>query len=111
LTEAELQTLRIIVHLKAIRTLVRSLYIEMASRSPGGPKQYREKFTALRARPQKLCLTGIDPALSDMAAAEYQRALDELLSRGRAQRVHEAPRSHWPRWRGQLSETEEGVSP
>lgn len=80
MTEAELQTLRIIVHLKAMRTLVRGLYLEMASISPDGPCRYREKFIALRARPQKLALTGIDPALSDMAAAEYQRALDELLS-------------------------------
>lgn len=59
---------------------MRGLYLEMARISPNGPRRYREKFTALRARQQKIALTGIDPALADMADAEYQRALDELLS-------------------------------
>jgi hypothetical protein len=80
LTETELQTLRIIVSLTAIRTLLRECLVENAAASPGRAYRYREIFARLRARPQPLALNGIDSPLQDLATNEYQDALEELLS-------------------------------
>jgi len=80
LTAAELQTLRIIVSITAIRTLLRECFIEMASASPERECRYREMFATLRSRQQPLALDGIDSVLRDLATHEYQDALDELLS-------------------------------
>jgi hypothetical protein len=80
LTETELQTLRIIVSITAIRTLLRECFIEIAGTSPNRACRYREIFAALRSEQPTLALNGIDPALQELAANEYQEALDELLS-------------------------------
>jgi hypothetical protein len=80
LSESDLQTLRIIVSITAIRTLLRECFIEIAGTSPNRAGRYREIFAALRSGQPALALNGIDPALKELAANEYQEALDELLS-------------------------------
>jgi len=79
-TESDLQTLRIIVSITAIRTLLRECLADMAASSPARGYRYREIFAKLRVTPQTLALNGIDPGLQDLATNEYQEALDELLS-------------------------------
>ena len=80
MTESDLQTLRIIVSITAIRTLLRECLAEMAAVSPERGHRYREIFAKLRSRQQPFALNGIDADLQDLATAEYQNALDELLS-------------------------------
>jgi len=80
LTESDLQTLRIIVSITAIRTLLRECFAEIAATSLDRGSRYREIFARLRSNSQPLALNGIDPALQDLATNEYQDALDELLS-------------------------------
>jgi hypothetical protein len=79
-TEAELQMVRISANLEAIRTLLRGLYTGLANTSPNAAQVIREKFAALRTEQQKVTLRGVDPAMSDLVAAEFQEALDDLLT-------------------------------
>lgn len=78
LTESDLQTLRLIVSITAMRTLLRECLVEFAGASPDRASRCREIFARLRSKP--LALRGIDPTLLDLAENEYQEALEELLS-------------------------------
>ena len=78
LTETDLQTLRIIVSITAMRMLLRECLVEFAGASPERAYRCWEMFARLRSKP--LSLRGIDPTLIDLAENEYQEALEELLS-------------------------------
>ena len=78
MTETDLQTLRIIVSITALRTLLRECLVEFAGASPHRAHRTREIFARLRSTP--LAFHGIEPSLQDLAANEYQLALEELLA-------------------------------
>lgn len=80
MTETERQTLKIIVAITAMRAVMRECLVEMAASFPNGACRTRQALARLRTRPPALGLNGIDPALSQLAAHEYQDALNELLS-------------------------------
>ncbi|MGO9263441.1 MAG: hypothetical protein ACLQBA_00910 [Candidatus Binataceae bacterium] len=79
MTPAELEILRFRVQLEALRVLVRGLYTGIANSSPTAPAILRERFAALRNEHGKIALKGTTPEQSDLIAAEYQEALDDLL--------------------------------
>lgn len=79
MTPQELEMLRLRVQLEALRVLVRGLYTGIANSSPTTPAVLRERFVALRAEHSQIALKGIGPEQSDLIAAEYQEALDDLL--------------------------------
>jgi len=79
MTESELEILRLKVGMEAMRVLIRMLYTGLAGISPNAPTIIREKFEGLRKEHAKVAIPGIDPAMSDLVAAEYQEALDDLL--------------------------------
>ena len=80
MTEAELEILRLKIQLEALRVLLRMLYTGLANSSPSGPQAFRDQFDHLRQEHAKIALPGIAPEYSDLVAAEYQEALDDLLS-------------------------------
>ena len=80
MTESDLEILRLKAGMEAMRVLIMMLYTGLAGISPNAATIILEKFSALRKEHRKIALQGIDPALSDLVAAEYQEALDDLLS-------------------------------
>ena len=80
MTEAELETFRLKAKIEAIHVLLRMLYTGLANSAPSGPQPYRDQFASLRREHGKIALKGLDPVTSDLIAAEYQEALDDLLT-------------------------------
>lgn len=80
MTEQELDLLRLKLRLQALEVLVRGLYVALASLSPSAPQALRVKFEALRKETALVAVKGYPPEYSDMIAAEYQTATDDLLS-------------------------------
>ena len=73
--------MRLKLQIEALQLLLVMLYSGVANTSPDGPRLLREKFAKLRQDHLKIALKGAPPAVSDMAAGEYQEALDDLLKR------------------------------
>jgi hypothetical protein len=80
LTPEQLEIFRLKVQLEALRVLVRGLFTGIANSSPTGPDTMRQRFAELRNEHGKIVLKGAPPEYSDMLTAEYQEALDNLLS-------------------------------
>ena len=79
MTPQELDTIKVKVQLQALRVVLRGLYTGIAN-STGAGKALREEFARLRQEHSTIVLKGVNPAYSDMLAAEYQSALDDLLT-------------------------------
>ncbi len=60
--------------------LIRKLYTGLAALSPNGAQILRDQFLRLRQEHEKIALPGVSPEYSDLVAAEYQEALDDLLT-------------------------------
>lgn len=57
----------------------RQLYTSLANNSPDGLQSVRAVFAQLRENHSQMVLSGTAPEFSDLVAAEYQAALDNLL--------------------------------
>jgi hypothetical protein len=79
-TENDLEILRLKVRIEALQLLIRTLYSGLANTSPTAAQTCREQFARLRQDHGKMALTGTTPEVSDLIAAEYQEALDDLLT-------------------------------
>jgi hypothetical protein len=79
-TPKELESFRMKMQLEALRVLVQGLYSALANSSPEASANLRERFAELRRSHGQVVIKGVDPAYSDMLAAEYQSALEDLLS-------------------------------
>ena len=80
MTEAELEILRLKLRLEVHQVLLRGLYSGLANISPDAAQTCRNQFAALRQEHSKIVIRGLPPATSDMVAAEYQEALEDVLS-------------------------------
>jgi hypothetical protein len=80
MTSEELEQFRLKAQLEALRVLVRGLYTGLANSSPCAAASLRVRFADLRKSHSQVVLKGVDPAYSDMLAAEHQNALEDLLS-------------------------------
>ena len=78
--EEELEIFRLKVQLEALRVVVRALLTGIANSSPDGPQILRERFAELRNKHSKITIPGLRTGYSDMLTAEYQEALEDLLS-------------------------------
>lgn len=76
----ELDLFRLKVQLEVLRVLLRGLCTGLANSSPSAAEFVRAHFANLRTRHSNLSLHRTDPALSDLFSAEYQEALNDLLS-------------------------------
>jgi hypothetical protein len=80
MTEPELEIFRLKTRQEVLLNLMRGLYTGLASISPSADQVLREKFSKMRQESQQVVLKGIDPAYSDLSAAEYQDACEDILS-------------------------------
>ena len=80
MTESELETLRLKMRLEAHQVLLRMMFVGWASISPNGGQTLRGQFARLRAEHAKIAIPGMKPEYSDLVSAEYQEALDDILS-------------------------------
>jgi hypothetical protein len=71
--------MRMKIRLDLHQVLLRGLYTGMANSWPGGAQAYRARFEDLRKEHSKIAIPGLPPEYSDMLAAEYQEALDDIL--------------------------------
>jgi hypothetical protein len=60
--------------------LLRGLYAALANITPTGGQSFRNQFQILRQKHATIAIPDISPKISDLVAAEYQEALDDLLS-------------------------------
>ena len=80
MTPSELEHFRLKAQLEALRILVRGLYTGLANGSPSASENLRLRFAELRKSHSQVVLKTVNPAYSDMLAAEHQSALEDLLS-------------------------------
>ena len=80
MTETDLELWRLKAKIEAIRVLLRVLYTGMANSSPTGAESLRDRFAALRQDHGRITFPGLPPEYSDALSAEYQEALDDLLT-------------------------------
>jgi hypothetical protein len=80
MNEQELSAIRQGAKIEALATLVRAIYTAQARSSPSNALALREAFAHLRQEHGKVVLKNLHPATSDMLAAEYQTAMEDLLS-------------------------------
>jgi hypothetical protein len=79
MTEGELEILRLKVKVEVLQLLLRGLYTGLANSSPGGAQAYRDQFSYLRKEQSQIVIRPTSPAYSELVAAEYQDALDDVL--------------------------------
>ena len=80
MTPQELEIYRLKVQMEALRVVVRIIVGGLARSSPIVAQRLLEQFASLRLEHSQIALKGVDPGVSDLAAAEYQEALEDLLS-------------------------------
>jgi hypothetical protein len=80
MTGVELEILRLRLRAEVHQVLLRGLYTGMANTSPTAAQMFRDQFVTLRREHSKMVIRGLPPASSDMIAAEYQEALEDVLS-------------------------------
>jgi cobalamin biosynthesis protein CbiG len=80
MTEAELENLRLRLRVEVHQELLRGLYTGLANSSPTAAQGFRNQFAILRQGRSGIAIRGLPPATSDMIAAEYQEALEDVLS-------------------------------
>ena len=80
MTEQELEVLRLKLQILVLQELVRMLYSGLANTSPAVAQTLRDQFAKLRKKHAQVALKNVPPEYSDMLAAEYQTALEDLLS-------------------------------
>lgn len=80
MTQEELEALRIKAQLEALRVLMRMLYTGLANSSSSAAIEARAKFAALRQEHGRVVLSDRSAVESDMVTAEFQEALDDLLT-------------------------------
>lgn len=78
--EMDLEILRLKAQLEAVRVLLRGVYTLLANSSSAAARGFRDQFEKLQQEHQKIALQKVDPAISDLMAAEYQEALSDLIS-------------------------------
>ena len=81
MTPDELEVFRLKVRIVACELVLRAFYTALASTSPNAPQVMLGKFQELRKKHSTLAMKGYPPEVSDLMAAEYQDALDDLLNR------------------------------
>lgn len=79
MTEIELEVLRLRLRIEAHQKLLTGIYTWLASSSPIAAKVIQDQFAKLREGHLALVIPGLPPATSDMIAAEFQSALDDVL--------------------------------
>jgi len=79
-TKGELEILRLKLRIEILQLLLRKLYTGLANSSPAAGQAFRDQFSALRQEHSKIVLRQVSPAYSEMIAAEYQEALEDVLS-------------------------------
>jgi hypothetical protein len=79
MTEADLDLLRLKFKVEVQHVLIKALYISLARTAPNGRKMLEDQFAMLRQVHSQVAPKGLDPAYSDLVAAEYQEALDDTL--------------------------------
>jgi 3-oxoacyl-(acyl-carrier-protein) synthase len=80
MTPDELEVLRLRMQFEALRVLIRGMFVSMSKASPSAAQALREKFAALRSEHAQIVIKGASAEYSDLIAAEYQSALDDLLA-------------------------------
>jgi hypothetical protein len=80
MTETELEIVRLKVRMEVLRILSRALYTGLANTSPTVAQTIRDRFSNLRQEHDKIALKGMTPEMSDLISAEYQEALEDILS-------------------------------
>jgi hypothetical protein len=80
MTEVELEILRLRLRVEVHQELLRGLYTGLANSSPTAAQVFRDQFAILRQERSKIAIRSLSPATSDMIAAEYQEALEDVLS-------------------------------
>ena len=79
MTEDELEVLRLKVRILALESLVRALCTGLARTLPSARQAMLDQFQLFRQKHSQVALPGFPPEISDMAAGEYQEALDDVL--------------------------------
>lgn len=79
MTPQTLEIVRLKAQIHALQVLVRTLFVGVGMQSSTAADGVRQHFAALRAQHAQIALEHIDPAESDMVAAEFQEAVDDLL--------------------------------
>ncbi len=79
MTPQTLEIVRLKAQIHALQVLVRTLFVGLGMQSPTAAAGVRQHFEALRAQHAQITLDHVDPAESDMVAAEFQEAIDDLL--------------------------------
>lgn len=80
MTKDELDLLRLRLRVETLLLLIRMLYTGLANSSPTAAQAFRDQFARLRQGHSKIALKGMTPEYSDLVAAEYQEALDDILT-------------------------------
>lgn len=80
MTEQELQILQLRMKIEALYILVRGLYSGIVGTSPTGIEYLKRQFAALRQHASLVAIKGLPPEQSDLAAGEFQTALEDFLS-------------------------------
>lgn len=79
MTEQELEVIRVNLRIEVLKILVGGLYTALAKQSPSAAQALLTKFAEIRQDHSKIALKGLVPEYSNLIAAEYQEALDEML--------------------------------
>ena len=80
MTEIDLEILRLRLRMEVHQVLLRGLYSGLANIFPSAAKMCRDQFATLRREHSKTAIRGLPPASSDLISAEYQEALEDVLS-------------------------------
>lgn len=79
MTPNELDVMRLKLRLLA-RTMALEQIVAMERRTPGGPAALADWASQLRAQADAVTVPRLDPANSDLTAAEWREALQEMLA-------------------------------
>ncbi len=80
MSETDLEIFRLKMRLESVYVLLRALFSGIVNSAPDDSKAFLEAFAQLRKEHDKVALPDLPGEYSDFAAAEYQEALDDLLS-------------------------------
>jgi hypothetical protein len=80
MNELELSNLQAKVKIEVFRQLIKVLYVAAVQARPDAEKSFRQLFANMRATGEELRLKNYPPEQSMLIAAEYQDALDSILS-------------------------------